>query len=256
MNKDNTPQERFFKYIGKIDKWHSFVLMALFGVTLLGIPSITTQLNLEIDFGAIYRSGSSSLIIGLFVLSSIRNLYLFPKAESTRRVDLIDNSFGSRLSEENTVGYYTNEELALGMVKFGANIFQNVFFTTHISRKMIVPEIVKLTVFGLAFFALAVYGFGRTDITIPVLQLLFSIHAIGGFIRFIIYWVRNESLLNTLITHFDGESQNDPLILRLFSDYETNLAWSTILLSGRAFSKHNDTIEAAWQELKTKYKIS
>lgn len=256
--KAKPPQKETFRIVQSIDKFYIGLIWIVFFLSL--IDPVVGYYKLK-PIGLAEKAINSFdylipiFIVIIFILFIIRNFILIPKAEKERRADFIDNSFGSKLSLYNSAEYYTNQEITVGVEKFGANLFQNIFFTTNISKKMRRFSIIKSSIVSLLLFLLAVYGFKNSPISIPILQLFLSVNVIGGLIRLLLYVDRNEQLLQQLQNYYDTRVENFPLLFKIYSEYESNLAWSTIVLDEKTFKKYNLEIEKKWQVNKSKYSI-
>ncbi|WP_394900163.1 hypothetical protein, partial [Clostridium butyricum] len=69
-------------------------------------------------------------IFSLIFLSILRYTreYYQEKGEAIRRADLIDNSFGTKLSIKSSLDYYSNDDVNNSLYKILINIFENCFF--------------------------------------------------------------------------------------------------------------------------------
>lgn len=250
-----TPQYNAFKALIITDKVSNYLIWIVFILALVPIL-LTNFVNcICIDvLNAIEYLNIALLLIG-FILNSVKDYYLFPKAETKRRYDFIDNSFGSNFSLSQSDEYYTNDEVEKGNYKMAVNLFQDVFFTTSISKKMRVKAIMKSGIFSLVFIVMAIYGFKNSPLALPVLQLFFSAFILGDLIKLLLFINRNEHILDHLTTVFSSGNIDHSIILKNYVQYETNLSWAMILLDDKVFKKKNDSIEKKWQKVKTKYNI-
>ena len=178
-----------------------------------------------------------------------------PKAEKKRRYDALDNSFGSAFSLQNSKEYFTNDEVEFGINKLGVNLFQNVFYTTRLSDKMMTSYIVKSSIFGVVFFIMAIYGLKNSPIMLPIFQFLFSAVIFGDLVKFLLFHRENNRILDELIVGFQTEL-NKTTILKEYLDYETNISWGQILICDKLFDKYDKTLEGEWQKLKQKFNIN
>lgn len=252
------PQQDVFKTVLQLDKISNWIIWIVFvlSISVAILPSI--ELEKEIDsyvIRVIEVTNIFLLIIG-FTLTTIKDFYLFPKAETQRRRDYIDNSLGVNFSLKNSEQYYTNDEVKPGVYKMGVNLFQNVFFTTTISRKMQTAYITKSVIFIVVFVVLAVYGFKNSPLALPILQMLFSAFVLGDLIKLFLFMNKNSKILESLTAFFSSKNTDETIILKNYIEYETNLAWAMILINDAIFNKYNESIEKDWQKIKTKYKLN
>lgn len=246
------PQKKTFDYVVHLNSIGSWLIWIIFTLSLVPL-----FIPVDKDF-YLLESLEWILLILIpieFIISIIKTHYLMPKAERERRYDALDNAFGSNFSFQNSKEYFTNEEIPEGVFKFGVNLFQNVFFTTQLSSKMMMGFILRSSVFGSVFIIMAVYGLKNSPIMLPVLQFLFSASVFGDLIKFLLYHKENSRILEELKTAFHS-SPSESIILKEYLDYETNISWGQVLISDRVFNKYNKTLEGEWQKIKLKYKLN
>src|ERR1700757_3490032 len=66
----------------------------------------------------------NSFFICLYVYLDNRANYIFTKAEMKRRLDWLDNSFGTNFSGKKSQNYFTNEHISPGLYKLAVNCFE------------------------------------------------------------------------------------------------------------------------------------
>jgi hypothetical protein len=66
---------------------------------------------------------------------------IVPQADSKRRDDFIDNSFGSTFSTNASVGYFDTDEIRPGLYKAASNLFENCFFNYILVKAVIILEL-------------------------------------------------------------------------------------------------------------------
>jgi hypothetical protein len=252
-----SPQFNAFKLVLKFDKINFYLTWSAFILAL--VPIIIDQFDLikknNEDVKTIIEIFSMIVILAGFIIVSIKDFYLFPKAETKRRHDFIDNGLGVTFSLRNSEDYYTNNDLTPGMYKLGVNLFQNVYFTTLISKKMRPKHIWKASSFAGVFILIAIYGLKNSPIALPILQFLFSASILGDLIKLLLFVNRNEKILDQVKTFFSAGVKNESIILKNYIEYETNLAWGMILLDDTIFNKYNTETEQEWQAIKNRYNI-
>ena len=252
------PQRDAFKWVLGLDKTSTIIIWIVFFLSLA--PFVIDKFKLDLELtkitSEVIQITNIFLLVFGFVINAIKDYYLFPLAETIRRRDLMDNSFGSKYSIENSDEYYTNDEINEGISKLGVNLFQNVYFTTTISKKMRLKYIVKSGLFLVVFIWIAIYGLKNSVIALSVLQLMFSAFVFGDLIKLLFFVQRNQRILENMQSFFSGNNQTEAEIMKNFTEYETNLAWGMILLDEKIFNKYNDKTEEQWQKIKQKYGIN
>jgi hypothetical protein len=203
-------------------------------------------------------------ILGFTAISIIIDYILIPNGQKTTRNDFFDHSFGTKyIVHKNSEEYYTNQDLPNGFYKMSVNLFESIFFTYSIACGMRLKRIFTTSVLILVLIPLLYYGIKNTSfIFIALLQTLVSAYFLGGLIRLIIFANRNESLFTELSNIFSTNEFKNKIdeysipIIKIYTDYESNKAWSNILLDSKLYKKMNADLSHKWIEIKKKYNIS
>ena len=193
--------------------------------------------------------------IGYFV-SDIFGNYLFQIVETKRRNDFFDNSLQTRLSEENSKGYFSNDNIAPGIKKMGVNCFENVYFSKSVTKKMLKPMLLKLVLVMILFLCAAF--FTNHYILIFLLQLVLPFTIVQQSVRVFIYNNRLEAIFNKFQHIFSSTSDGHQtqLIIHNMTSYESNQAWACIKLDSKLFDEMNNELSIKWEEIKLKYIIT
>jgi len=201
--------------------------------------------------------------IGLFFsLEILNDLILIPQADSKRRDDFIDNSFGSKFSTKNSVDYYDNEEIGKGLYKASVNLFENCFFTYSLVKittftKIVIPVIMLLLMTIIAF-----YGFREVPFALSILQALFSANILGLLVKHFILLNKLSIIQDNWIQLFQEDNfQNNTFkyqahIYRYWLQYETLHSKINAGIPDRIFTKYNPSLTIEWNNLKIKYSIT
>jgi hypothetical protein len=194
------------------------------------------------------------LAIGYF-LSDIVTNYIFQSAEDMRRKDLIDHSVSTQLADQNSIDYFTNNEIAPGIYKLGVNIFESSFFSKSIAEKMVWPAFRKVLLIILVFTVATLWADNEGMTTILQMALPYTI--IQQFIRLLYYKHRLSGIYDTFVTIFqtpkNGRQSN--LLLHNAMTYDSTHAWASIKLSQRLYDKWNPDLTAEWAALKQRLNI-
>ena len=188
-------------------------------------------------------------------------IFLFPSAARSRRMNFIDNSFGSKFLGKDSKNYFSNDNVSYGAHKMAANCFENCYFTYNIGKAMFKGVIGKNLLFSLVFLYVAFVGFKSNKIALPILQIFLSSLFITEFIHYLNFISKLKNLLERFRSHFmginNGERKKDdlhyPILLLL--DYETILAYNKAPLSDRIYNKINNKLSQEWEEIKQYYHI-
>jgi hypothetical protein len=221
------------------------------GISLLGFYKLFADLK-------IILIAFNILLICVYAFLDNRANYVFTKAEMRRRLDWLDNSFGTNFSGKKSQGYFTNEHLSPGVYKLAINCFENSFHTQFIISKMLAPMIIQTVIIILAFVVSASIGNREIvrlffELALPTILLQKLIKAVFFSSRMMEVQDRFKSLFNDLMrVGFDNKT---PEALRDILEYETALSWASTPLSSKVFKKHQDKLAEEWSELKREYQI-
>jgi hypothetical protein len=202
------------------------------------------------------------LILVYAALDFSISYYLFPEAESVRRCDYFQNSFGNKFIDNPSIGYFTNETLPTGIYKMGVNLFENAYFTTSIAREMLKIGILKSIFFATIFAYFSYEGFSRTEkFSIPFLQAFLSLTIIGGVLKLLLFYFRNKGILSNVRELFSSlnfkekPSEYFGYCIKYYADYDSNLAWGGILLDSEIYKRINPILSTKWEKIKTDLNI-
>lgn len=203
--------------------------------------------------------GVNILLICVYFFIDNRAHYLFTKAEMKRRLDWLDNSFGTNFSGFKSAGYFTNDHLPSGIHKLAVNCFENSHHSNFILSRML-PGILIQTIIIVLLFILSSY-FGNREIIRLFFELSLPAILIQKLVRAIIYSSRIaevgdrfKSLFNDLMV--SGFTNKTPEALRDILEYETTLSWASVPLSSSIFEKNKLKLADEWLQLKNAYNIS
>jgi len=258
-----TNHKQDFDRITILNKCNSILFWALLTINLLPevinlLPKIKSEYS---QYEQIVNFLNIVFFIFSFIITITTEFVLLPVAEKKRRLDYFENSFSKQFQLKASEKYYTNDEIQPGFYKMAVNLFQNLLFTSTISKKMVLSVVIKGAIFFLIFLLLSFFGLSANKTFIPILQAIFSLNILGHTIKFLIF---NQRVINTfndlknLFSNDDLKSNiqaHTPQILRIYVDYECTIAWGLISLDESLFGEMNDPIENEWKSIKTKFNI-
>ncbi|MBS1508195.1 MAG: ABC transporter ATP-binding protein [Bacteroidetes bacterium] len=249
------PYNTDYELVEKNESLSQFILYSSILVSLLGI--FIEKSNLPYFKGVstqVFISINSFLSI-CYYLSDIASNYLFQSAEAKRRNDFFDNSLNTKLSEEISEEYFTNEHIAPGITKLGVNSFENSFFTKSIAKEMFKPMLLKSISVLLVFIAIALF----TDSSWLAFALQFALPftIVHQTIRLYIFRKRVEYVFQNFQQIFSSAHPNhhQQLIIHNVASYETSLAWACIKLDSKLFNKMNGELSEKWQNIKQRLNL-
>ena len=237
------------KAIGKIANFILYLSCFISLIVLIITKMKFSSKDLTQDF---LNSLIACLSVFYFFADIIQN-YFFQSAEFNRKDDFIDNSFKTKLSEKNSTGYFSNDNIGDGIIKFGVNCFENSFFTKNISSKMLVSESIKSTVvFGL-FILIA--SLGEKELFITLLQIALPLSIIQQTIKLLILNLRVKKVFSNFKQIFSSvhKAKRNSLIIDNVLNYEKTLSWASIQLDSKIFDKLNPQLSIEWERIKSEH---
>jgi hypothetical protein len=249
-----------FKIINTLRLLLNIIFWSVLAISLL--PIILKYVEVKIDVREFLEIANIIFLLLYFFIEIIIDYILIPQADSKRRDDLLDNSFGSNFSLQSSVGYFDNDEVQIGHYKLAVNLFENCFFTYSLIKSVTINKII-LPLSGLIVVAVLAYkGFKEVPIALSLLQALFSAKLLGGLIKHFILMVR----LNSIEGVWTGLFQN-PLfktdtidfkyhIYRNWLHYEALHSKIPAEIPEKKYDKYNPQLTQDWANLKIRYNIN
>lgn len=235
-----------FENIGKILFW----INAILSFTLPYSVSVIGE-----DKTNILKIAFLILVLGYFFVIQIKTLYLFPKAESMRRKQLLSNSFGVPLSLDKTSSYYNNS-FPPSVERLGANTMENALFSREIIKKMLVNK--RILTFGYFLIWLLVFAIRHNNYEslISITQVVFSVEIIAEWGRLEILRIRCGDIYEDLYQHFYNKPESSEkaiaTLLDAFVAYESAKSEGGIQLSTKIYNQLNDSLSEEWDTIRQK----
>jgi hypothetical protein len=204
----------------------------------------------------------SYLTIGFYYLVNIVvEVFLLPTTARLRRINFLDNSFGTKLLGKDSQYYFDNDSVSHGPYKMMVNCFENCFFTLKISKAMTLRLSIKNVLFMTFFIVAARFGIINDSVGLPILQIFLSSLFLTELIHHINFIVKLGNLLEKFKETFGDLKDNSPrendLVnpIRLLLDYESALAYNKSGLSDKVYERVREKLTIEWEELKKYYVI-
>lgn len=198
-------------------------------------------------------------MIGYIGLSSVAK-YLFYSAEKVKRGDLIDNSFGTYYSDNNTEGYYNNDEMPHGIKKLALNTYESSFHTEQTLREMLFKYAMKMLLISIPFL-ISIFSLGGSDIVRLLFEISIPLIMLSQFFILIVYYTGVKGInehFKIELTNIGNKAidvKDNSRFLKPVLDYYNIKSWATTNLDSSIFIKHNDQISAQWIKRKEKLKL-
>lgn len=189
-----------------------------------------------------------SLVLG--ILSS----YILYQAEEEKRRDLLDNAFGTHLSELNSKSYYSNDGITTGIRKLAVNNFESAFFTKSILADGLCQQIVSLVIVLLVFVVVSCST--NRELVVLLFQLTLPVNITIEGIRYFFTFFRVKALCQSYRSLFDNNNNPRPSdILFNILNYTAALTDGKILLSETRYKRMNKSLSLEWERIKESLKI-
>ncbi|MCV0428741.1 MAG: hypothetical protein K5905_25085 [Roseibium sp.] len=252
MGRKDPIGDKYFKPLVNTEKISGWVFWSCAALSIAAL-FVTTQPWKEIT-----QTIFVILVIGNFIGGLAAKLWLSPRAEDQRRLDLLSNSFSVKLTHENAVGYFNNSE-ANPIQKLVLSTMESCFFTKSILSKMLPWERAKIGLYFVVWIACAVSRTADLSWIIVATQAIFSEEIIVKWLR--MEWLRYKSekiykqirnLVST-VEVFDN-SICHAQALENFAEYETAKSRASVTLSEKIFFRLNPSLSAEWEDIKNSLK--
>jgi len=197
------------------------------------------------------------LIVG-YLIFDFRATYIFSRAERTRTLQYLDNSFDTNFAGRKVENYFSQDKLASGFYKLSVNCFENIFHTVSITREMQPKAYVKAVIVVLVFiFSAAV---GDKGVVRSIIEAILPLALLQEAIKLSFFILRLENLLDNFKSFFTSIKTShfvdkEPEAMRYVIEYETTLAWASTPLDTKVFLKLREQLASEWEILKKEYKI-
>lgn len=243
-----------FELVKKIDQ---ILLWMLYISVILGIAILVINKWLKITGDA--YAGNLNYVVGILALfyfiGDVSKRFLLQLAEQRRRRDFIDNSLNTSLSDYQSEGYYSNEQLDPGVYKMGVNCFENSFFSMSISSRMI-KGLVLQSLIVLVIFSMLIIEADKVTVA-TFLQFALPYTVLQQTIILIIYYFQVNTIFNYFKLVFGSaqEQKRDLLIIHNVINYESTIAWAGVILSDHFFKTMNNDLSEKWEDIKQEHHI-
>lgn len=256
MNQRIDEVEKYYKPIEVCETWsgYLFILGAILSIAALhseivNIKGLDQVLNILFLISVVLHS----------VLTHFSGFYLIPRAENTRRKQLISNSLDVPLTLEQTNLYYNNE-VAPSFVRLGVNVLENSFFAKNVCNEMAKFERVKVLLYFCFWFFAILYRDTSLGLLLILTQILFSSDILIRWLKIEVLRAKNESIYEKLYSLFlnkvDSENKKHiGSILDAFASYEAAKSSASIKQSTKIFNKVNQKLTREWNGIRDRLGI-
>ncbi|MCP4705234.1 MAG: hypothetical protein GY865_11540, partial [candidate division Zixibacteria bacterium] len=164
-----TPFKKTFDNAKSYDKYANICLWL--SLIIMILPFVIQYINKDWKFISEIINAINCFFILSYAIFQLITDNISYEASTQKRIDFIDNSFETSFSEENSNGYYSNDDIEKGVYKMAINGFENSLFTYNIAKRMIKPLWMKNAIIGMLFAFLAIEGYNNAFIMLLQLSL-------------------------------------------------------------------------------------
>lgn len=248
MGRNRTPQDRDFN----ISKTYELIASIMY--TIMALLAIIQEFIHSRHMVIV----SICLIIIIFCLE-YRKDKIYDNGTKTRRDILLDNAFNQSYNpEESQVRYYDNDQIEPGLERLFWNVYESVFFSQKILKKMI-EETLLLLIIPVGVLMYSIFLNGLNSINAAVVTLVFSNMILKRII--VLRNTKNSveriyeqcSIIANEIQKKQSINENIRNIMSIIIDYESTMSENKYGLSNRLFLKHVDTLNNDWYKIRDKY---
>lgn len=195
-----------------------------------------------------------------FVFSNWLSIFLLREAQNRRRENLLSDSLGIKLEDEQTNLYYNNSQ-SPSIQRLGMNVFENSLFTWRITEQMLKWERIKVLLYILIWSLLVLIRGTNLNLITTVAQTIFTSGLLVSWIKLEVLRYSCKQIFEGLRQFFlaNGLKANKkaiPIILNIVFRYETTVASMGVNLSSKVFHKINPTVSVEWEKIKKNINLS
>ncbi|MFW6272677.1 MAG: hypothetical protein ACOC2U_02720 [bacterium] len=256
------PFDRKYDQIRKLEK-SAFILLIVSAVLIFVNWTLEKFFDKTINENLFHLKDLAKVIsyismVGYLTIKLVAKI-LFHNVEKLKRNDLIDNAFGTNYSDDNTTGYYNNDETENGIKKLALNSYESAFHTENTLKLMLYKNLVILVILSIPFF-LSIFSKGGSDIVRLLFEISIPLTLVSDFVILFVYYL-NVSGINERFkiefTNLEGDKLKDsdvPKLMIPVIEYYSIKAWANTNLDSKIFNKCNERISKNWILRKEKLK--
>lgn len=196
------------------------------------------------------------ITVFLFFQGMFHRLYFLPRAEDARRANILSDSFGVPISDDETIGYYNNS-LSEPVPRLAANCMESAFFTKELTRRMLVRSRWFSSIYLLGYMFLL----ATRSVDLAVVDLLagfvFSEFVLARWLRLEFLHRRSEVVYEKFRELFawNSASRDNLWVARAintFTLYEASKSIAAVSIPRSLFSKMNPSLSGEWETVRVK----
>lgn len=253
MTRSDPIGKKYYRPLSRAEHVSTF----LFWVS--AILSIITLILTEQPWSEFLQMAFVTFVVALFVLGYFIRLWLAPRAEKHRRLDLLSNSYSVSLTHENATEYFNNNEKN-PIRRLTLSILESSFFTKSILMEMLRWERTKIVFYFIFWLICVLTRRAELSWVAVATQAIFSEELVAKWLR--MEWLRLKceevfNKLQRLVITANGFSNSNyhAQVLENFSEYEAAKARASTAVSESIFKKRNPALSAEWDAIRVSMKL-
>lgn len=187
-----------------------------------------------------------------------RSAFIYRKAERTRMLQFIDNSFDTNFAGAKIQNYFNQDDINPGFYKLAVNCFENIIFTHHVLKGM--QKGVYWKAIGVLVILIITFFIADKSIFRSIVELSFvSIAGLEAY-KLSLFLARIDDLKHSFNDFFSSVRKSnflnkEPEAIKLVISYESVLAWASFPLDSDLFDKINPAKSVEWEFIKKEFDI-
>ena len=224
----------------------------------LGLSIVEPNYGLDKDLSALIGY-FNTLLIALYLFCDYRGSYLFRIAETERKLAFVDNTFGTKFSESDTQGYYTNDHVGSGIYKLATNNMESCFTSSknlaYMYKRVLAKNLIIIMLIAFAGFS------GEGDYARIAAESLVAGNFALELFKMSVYSSRIKAILKEFYVLFQSLNPSHitnvqtAQIMKQILEYETTVAWANIPLDNQNFTRNRAAWDSQWKGIKARYDI-
>lgn len=256
------PFDRKYEQIRNFEK-SAFILLIISAVLILANWILGKFFDKTINENYFQLKDLAKVIsyvsmVGYLVIKLVAKI-LFHNVEKLKRNDLIDNSFGTSYSDDNTSGYYNNNEAENGIRKLALNTYESSFHTVNTLKLMLYKNLIVLVIISIPFL-LSIFSKDGSDLVRLLFEISIPLALTLDFVILLVYYLNVSDINERFKIEFtnlanDKLTDSDvPKLIIPVMEYFSIKAWANTNLDSNVFNKNNEKISKKWIIRKEKLK--
>lgn len=244
-------RERYYRPLELAESCADWIFLI---VAILSILALAVERKTNPDIYDFVQGAFVIGVVALFLLGLAVRLYWMPRAEDKRRQGLLSDSFGVAITHEQVTGYYNNDQTN-PVMRLGASLMENSFFSKRILLAMARGERVRIGLYVLVWLIALLHRATDLALVAAMAQAIYSEQIISRWVR--LEWIRirfervYDHLYRLLQTTTDFNRDEFRIrVLEEFGEYETSKGHGGIMLSKKVFERLNPELSAEWEQIR------